>query len=366
LSSPGERCDFSAATLPEQIATVLCRLAMLNGFAQSRRRTRCGFAAEVSWLVALLTLAVGCDMTTFTAHSSAKLFRRASVAFDEQPDYELAREAAPALILQLEGVLRVVPDDRDLLFSASKSWASYAFGFIEDDMQAAEARGDLEEADRARARARRMYLRARDLGLELLEQMAPGAKAAAKAGPDSLAKFARAEFDDSEDAPALLWTGNAWGAAIDISRDDPTLLADKELARVLVERSVELDESYQFASGHTFLGYDRAILGPALGGDPEEGKKHFERALSLTKRKALLVQLNYARSYAAQTQSRDLYVSLLNEIITTPDDAGASRLANEVARRRARRLLEHVDELFPPALTPEQPVAAQHEAQPPR
>jgi hypothetical protein len=351
--------------LPEQVATVLCKQAMLKRFAQSARRTRCGLSVDVPLLAALLTFAVGCDMTTFTAHSSAKLFRRASVAFDEQPDYELAREAAPALILQLEGVLRVVPDDRDLLFSTSKSWASYAFGFVEDDLQAAEARGDLEEADRLRARARRMYLRARDLGLELLEQMAPGAQAAAKAGPESLAKFASAEFDDAEDAPALLWTGNAWGAAIDISRDDPTLLADKELARVLVERSVELDESYQFASGHAFLGYDRAILSPALGGEPEEGKKHFERALWLTKRKALLVQLNYARSYAAQTQRRDLYVSLLNEIVTTPDDdAGPSRLANEVARRRARRLLEHVDELFPPALTPEQPVAVQRKPQP--
>lgn len=340
---------------------------MLNGFAQNTRRTRCGFSAEVSWLVALLTLAVGCDMTTFTAHSSAKLFRRASVAFDEQPDYELAREAAPALILQLEGVLRVVPDDRDLLFSASKSWASYAFGFIEDDMHAAEARGDLEEADRVRARARRMYLRARDLGLELLEQMAPGSRAAAKAGPESLAKFVKAEFEAAEDAPALLWTGYPWGAAIDISRDDPALLADKELARVLVERSVELDEAYLFAAGHTFLGYDRAILSPALGGDPEAGKKHFERALSLTKRKALLVQLNYARSYAAQTQRRDLYVSLLNEVVAAPDDdAGRGRLANEVARRRARRLLEHLDELFPPALTPEQPVAVQHEPLPSR
>jgi hypothetical protein len=338
--------------------------AMWNGIAQNARRKRCALPLDLALFVALLALVAGCDMTTFTARSSAKLFRRASVAFDEQPDYELARQAAPALIMQLEGVLRVVPDDPDLLFSTSKSWASYAFGFIEDDMQAAEARGDLEEAERVRARARRMYLRARDLGLELLEQLAPGAKAAAKAGPESLARFVATELDDVEHAPALLWTGNAWGAAIDISRDDPSLVADKELARVLVERSVELDESYMFASGHTFLGYDRAILSPALGGDPEAGKKHFERALALTKRQALLVQLNYARSYAAQTQRRDLYVSLLNEVITAPDaDAGQSRLANEVARRRARRLLDNVDELFPPPLAPEQPAAAKHEPQ---
>jgi hypothetical protein len=168
-------------------------------------------------LLPLLFLAAGCDMTTLTAHSSAGLFRRASVAFDEQFDYELARQAAPAFILQFEGVLRVVPDDEDVLFSACKAWSSYAFGFIEDDMQAAEARGDLDEADRLRVRARRMYLRARDLGLRLLEQMESGAQAATHAGPDSLRKFVEHGFDDSSDAPALFWTGYAWGVAIEIS-----------------------------------------------------------------------------------------------------------------------------------------------------
>jgi hypothetical protein len=316
-------------------------------------------------LVVLLMLVAGCDMTTLTAHSSAGLFRRASVAFDEQSDYELARQAAPAFILQFEGVLRVVPDDEDLLFTASKSWSGYAFGFIEDEMQAAEARGDLEEAERLRVRARRMYLRARDLGLRLLEQMASGTQAAARAGSDNLEKFVQREFDDAADAPALFWTGYAWGAAIDISRDDPTLVADLELARVLVARSVGLDESYEHAAGHTFLGYDNAILSPAIGGDPEGGKRHFERALTLTGRKALMVQLNYARSYAAQTQRRDLFVSLLNEVVSAPDEqTDPNRLANEVARRRAQRLLTHTDDLFPPALAPEEPVAREPDRHP--
>jgi hypothetical protein len=102
-------------------------------------------------------------------------------------------------------------------------------------------------------------------------------------------------------------------------------VADLELARILVERSVQLDESYQQAAGHTFLGYDDSILSPALGGNPDGGRQHFERALTLTERKALLVQVNYARSYAAQTQSRDLFVSLLNEVVSAPDDEEARR-----------------------------------------
>jgi hypothetical protein len=341
-----------AATLLKLVATELQRAAMLKSSA-----------SVCTGLPMLLLMSVSaCDMTTLTAHSSAGLFRRASVAFDEQPDYEFARQAAPALILQFEGVLRVIPDDEDLLFTACKSWSGYAFGFIEDEMQAAEARGDLDEAERLRVRARRMYTRARDLGLRLLEQMATGTQAATRAGPDSLRKFLQSELDDAADAPALFWTGYAWGEAIDISRDDPTLVADLELARALVERSVQLDESYQQAAGHTFLGYDASIMSPALGGDPEGGRQHFERALALTERKALMVQMNYARSYAAQTQHRELFVSLLDEVISAADEeANPNRLANEVARRRARRLLTHIEDLFPPSTPPEKPLASARE-----
>jgi len=321
---------------------------------------------RVVWLALwACALAAGCDMTTLTAHSSASLFRRASLAFDEQFDYELARQAGPAFLLQFEGVLRVVPDDQDVLFSACKAWSSYAFAFVEDDMLAAEARGALEEAERQRARARRMYARARELGLRLLEQRAPGVRVATRAGPERLARFLQRELVDAADAPALFWTGYAWGVEIDISREDPALVADLELARALVERSVTLDESYQQAAGHTFLGYDDAILSPALGGNPEGGRQHFERALALTDRKALLVQLNYARSYAAQTQRRDLFVALLHEVVSAPDrDPDSTRLANQVARRRAERLLSQQDELFPALLAPAQPLAAGGARQP--
>jgi len=319
--------------------------------------------SRIVLVILLSSLAAACDMTSLAARSSAGLFRRASVAFDEQFDYELARQAAPAFLLQFEGLLRVVPDDEDVLFSASKAWSSYAFGFIENDLLAAEARGAQAEADLFRDRARRMYARAREVGLRLLERMAPGLGAATRAGPERLSQFVRRELDDPADAPALFWTGNAWGLQIDISRDDPALVADLALPRILVQRSVELDESYQQAAGHTFLGYDASILSPALGGDPERGREHFERALALTRRDALLVQLNYARSYATQTQRRDLFAALLDEVVSAPErGADESRLANQVACRRAQQLLDQIDELFPAPIAAGQPAAAARES----
>jgi hypothetical protein len=302
----------------------------------------------LSGLFLQLALA-GCDMTKFTARSSAGLFERAAPAFDELADYEFAKQAAPASIMQLEGILRIEPEDPRLLLAAAQAWTSYAFGFVEDEAELAEQRGDLAGADRQRARARRMYLHARDLGRRWLSERASGAEQALSAGPDKLQAFLARELDEESDAKALFWTGNAWGAAIDISRDDPALLADLPLARTLVEHSVRLDERYYGAAGHVFLGCSHATLSPALGGDPKAAHRHFERALALTRRTALMVQINYARCYAVQTQNRGLFVSLLGETSRASVDLNPqARLPNEVARRRAARLLSRVDELFPP------------------
>jgi hypothetical protein len=296
----------------------------------------------------LPSVLAGCDMTKFTARSTAGLFERAAPAFDELSDYEFAKQAAPASIMQLEGVLRIEPEDPRLLLAAAQSWTSYAFGFVEEELELAEARGDLKDADHQRARARRMYLHARDLGRRWLTARASGAERALSAGPDRLRDFLTRELDDEADAKALFWTGNAWGAAIDISRDDPELLADLPLARTLVEHSVKLDERYYGAAGHIFLGCSHASLSPALGGDPKAGHGHFERALALTRRTALMVHVNYARCYAVQTQNRARFVALLQEASRAGVDLDPqARLPNEIARRRAARLLAQVDELFP-------------------
>src|SRR5690606_19246846 len=151
---------------------------------------------------------------------------------------------------------------------------------------------------------------------------------------------------DAEDAKALFWTGNAWGSAINISRDDPLLVADLPFTTVFVERSVELDEKYYHAAGHTFLGVANSALGESMGGDPEKGRQHLEKALELTGRKATLVQVNYAQGYAVQKNDKALFTKLLNEAIETPIPKGDLALPNTIAKRRAERLLAQVDTLI--------------------
>jgi hypothetical protein len=306
----------------------------------------------------------GCSMTKLAVNTQAEVMATASPVLEEQTDYEFAGSAIPASLIQAEGLLKITPEDEHLLLLAARGFASYAYGFVEDLKERAELKGDLDTADYERARARALYLKGRDFGMRLLALDAPNLKQEAKRDPDALKRYLMAEFTDKEDAPALFWTGYAWGSAIGVSRDDVTLIADLALATVFVERSVELDETFYNAAGHTFLGVVNSSRGQAIGGDPAKGKQHFERALALNGRKMFLTHVNYAQYYAVQEQDRPLFDALVKEVLDAPEpEPSPVALPNTIARRRAKRLLSQADNLILPPLPatpaePEQPAPA--------
>jgi len=296
--------------------------------------------------VSVVVLACGaCDMTRFTANQTADMFERAAPAFDQHWDYQLAGDAAPGSIMQLEGILRASPENETLLLSLTKAYTGYAFGWVEDELERTDPM-DFEREEYLRHRARLMYLRARNFAFRIIRLNEDGFDAARQAGLDAFERWLAERFDEPEDAEILLWAGYSWGSAINVSRDDPEMIADLAFARALVERSVHLDESYYQAAGLTFLATMKASFPEALGGDPEAGRELFERALTLTHRNRLVVQVMYARTYAAQTGNRELYEELLNEVMAAGDVSSDNRLLNKIARRRAQRYLRNIGEMF--------------------
>jgi len=88
-------------------------------------------------------------------------------------------------------------------------------------------------------------------------------------------------------------------------------------------------------------------VGRVLGGDAARARRHFDRALTLTRRRFLLVQVTKAQTLAVQLQDRALFDKLLGEVLAAKLSIyPEQRLANVVAKRKARRLLARADELF--------------------
>jgi len=99
--------------------------------------------------------------------------------------------------------------------------------------------------------------------------------------------FARLEDEDFVEAVsyitdpgALLWTANNWGALFNY---DPLLgMIDVGKVKALYERGIEIAEAYWGGSFHNALGAMLVTLPSFLGGDPEAGRAHLERAIEIS------------------------------------------------------------------------------------
>lgn len=287
---------------------------------------------------------LGCDITKVTANGTSGLFQRAAPALEQHWDYELAGEAMPPNIVQMEGLLRIVPENDIIVLNAIRLYTGYAYGWIEDRAEQLRAEGDHIGAENEMRRARYFYLRARDLSKHLIALEHEGFDDAMAEGLEPFEAWLQEEFDDpEEDVPGLLFAGYSWGSYINASKSDMVAVADLPFAVALVNRAVELDPSY---FNHAGLTFQAVVATTAPGAEAELAAPLWEAAIAATERHNLLLLVNMARTYAVKLQDRELYVSLLREVLEAGDVAPEMRLQNAIARRRAERYLRQVDEVI--------------------
>jgi predicted anti-sigma-YlaC factor YlaD len=294
--------------------------------------------------IALVVVVVGgCSLRRLALDQTASILKDSLPAFETEWDFELVESSLPASIKVVEGFLASAPDNRDLLLMAAQAYASYALVVLEDQLERAPE--DSPAAAALGLRVREMYLRGHRYGLALLATRHPGIHAAF-AGDQAALERALAACA-ARDVPALFWAGMPLASAVNVARDDVTMLPYLPRAKALVARALELDEKYYHGGAHMIFGALLGSMGKMLGGDPERSRKHFARALEITGRRFLMVQLMYAKTLAVQTQDRNLFRKLLGEVLKAelaiyPEQ----KLANVAAKRRARRLLAREAELF--------------------
>jgi tetratricopeptide (TPR) repeat protein len=275
-----------------------------------------------------MILASGCNQKAFMVKSMDPIMDDMRTAVNRSTDVDLVKDAIPASLVQLDGFIVAAPSDR-LLLRGAEAYFGYANAFVED-------------VDKKRAGL--LYLKARNYALEVLR--ANDSFAASLDGPE-------AEFREmlkgmgKSDVPALFWAANSWLGWIAVTPDDPQALMDIPKVVGMLDRVIELDETFYYGSAHAALGAYYASLPKVMGDNTARAKQHFDRAFEISGGRFLFMEYLYAKFYAYQIQDQELFVRTLEKILSTPAEKYPdSAFANEVCKRKARVLLDQIDDYF--------------------
>ncbi len=304
-----------------------------------RNSVRLRFGVTALAGIALLASG-GCSLRSLAVNAIVPtLANPDSYRSDEDP--QLVRDSLPFLLKTIESILDAEPEQVQALVFACTGFTLYGNAFLQVDAEVAEWEGDYKRSAALRERTWRIFVRGRDYCLRSLELKYDGITEQLRRDPAAALADA-----DAEDVEVLFLLGAAWGLAISNALDQPALIADLPAVRALLERALELDEDYERGSLHAAL-ITLEALPPELGGSPARARVHFERAIELSNGLDAGPYVTFAAGVSVPEENRAEFQELLTTALAVdPDEDTSLRLLNLTSQRRARSLLDQVDDLF--------------------
>ncbi|MBF8258686.1 MAG: hypothetical protein HW377_1060 [Actinobacteria bacterium] len=297
-------------------------------------------ALAISTALLLALLAGGCSLRTYALHKVADAVSSGGERFAADDDPELVRDSIPFALKAMESLLSGQPDHIGLLTSLARGFTQYSAAFVWQD--AVEA-ADPEISFHGRERARRLYMRAREYGLRGLSAGHPRFREEFAADP-----VKAAAMTEPEDVPLLFWTGVSCSLAISTAVDDLEMLADLPRCESLMRRALALREDFDGGAIHEYFIAFEGGRSEAMGGSPARARRHFERAMEISRGEKVSPLVTLAESVSVRTQNRKEFLELLDRALSfdARGQAPDHRLPNLVAQRKARWLKGRADEMF--------------------
>jgi len=295
-----------------------------HSFIRVRYRKILSITPSFYMLVSILLLS-GCSF--FISSATVDMTENLSQAILNNNDLATVEAGAPAYLLMVDSLLYREPDNESLLRGASNIYTSYTSVFVKDQVRAKKlTEKALSYAFRAICVRRPQTCGFRDINFQ---------------------KFKNTLMSlEKKDVPDLFTLGSAWATWIQMHREDWNAVAEISRVEAIMKRAIDLDEFYQDGGAHLYLGVLATFIPPALGGKPDVGKRHFERALEISKDKNLMVKVLYAQHYARLMFDQKLHDRLLNEVIAAKTDVPGYTLSNTLAQKRAKELLKSGEDYF--------------------
>jgi tetratricopeptide (TPR) repeat protein len=284
------------------------------------------------FLVIPMLFANGCatTRTRLMVDSMNPLMAKMRDATNRNTDFELVKDAMPSLLVQMDGFIAASPENTYLLASAAEAYMGYAFLFVED-------------TDKKRAKG--LYLKAKEYALRSLKLNKTFAEAFAQ---DDLDVFKHSlQTIEKEDIASLYFAINAWLQWVGASADDASVLNDLPRIEAMIDRALELDDSFYHGGIHATLGAFYVASPEMFGGKPDQADFQFKEAFEISQSKYLMWHYLYARYYAFAINDRALFVATLEKVISAPDDIlPEETFVTMAVKAKAKNLLTHTDDYF--------------------
>lgn len=275
-------------------------------------------------LVLFITLS-GCSMLISSVTS--KMANNLSSTILNSDDPQTVADGAPAYLLLVSSFLNDSTDNEALLRSSATLHGAYASVFVKDPARASKMSSKaFEHARKAVCLSNTKLCEMRKMPFQELQQA-----------------LMVLTIDDVANWYVL---GTSWAGWIQANSKDWNAIADLARVKVIFARLLELEPNYKQGGVHLYLAGLSTLLPPALGGKPEVGKKHFEKAITLSKNKNLMAKVLYAEKYAKLIFNKELHDKLLNEVLTADPVALNLTLMNTLAQTKAKELLAASDDYF--------------------
>jgi predicted anti-sigma-YlaC factor YlaD len=293
-------------------------------------------------LALCIVLITGCSIKQMAVNSMADALsadQTSVFAMDDDP--ELVGEALPFALKSMEAILQATPRHRKLLVATCAGFVQYGHAYVLQPANALENE-NLQAARKIRTRAKGLFLRARQYGIRALDLDHSGFSAAIFTDP-----AVALEGMERKDVAALYWTGVAWGSAISAAKSDMSLIGDLPIVTAIMEKALQLDPDWHNGAIHEFFIIYDSTRSEADGGGLASVEEHFKRAMALNQGRSINPLILLAESACIKQQNRQRFEILLKQALAfDANQYPEYRLANIMAQRKARYLLDNVDELF--------------------
>jgi hypothetical protein len=273
-----------------------------------------------------------CSVQQHLLRNAGDVLSKETSAADD--DLDLLMHASAYHLKISETLLEEIPDHVKLAESVTRGFTQYAFVFLMDEADRVES-DSIQKATHLRTRAAKMLMRAKNRGWKALQSMYPSLEVQLQREPTG-----KAQKLASEHVGLAYWVMTSWAGAISLSKDSPDLVADLPQVIRLAELAWQSEPQFDKGALASMMGTLELAKPNAK---PEVAEKYFDLSIQW-RSDQIAPMVAKAENWAIATRNKEAFILLLQQAIEV--SARQTDLTNTVMRRRAKWLLDNVDNYF--------------------